>query len=432
MRAKALDYRQLYETESDINHSSRSSSTPILLDGKSYEKAAAAFDRVKITAEVEKYMEKDSKSPTIQTFKKDLADYENYITYSGILTYANKLAERSYELSKQKNTPKAVEAAENAKGYCNGVLALSPNYQEAKTALAFADKAYNNASASVGQGLSGNFHKSNVNKIVFSKKPLVIGSENTADVSTTFRSNDEIYGTIYFSDKMANILREGGTKFYTTISINGEKIHFYDPHVTISADEKQNSYLQFALVPPDNYDYSKNIKGNNSTILDFNKHMIGKAPVSFKIKLEGEIAKTDETLQGEFTYDISGGVTKNEKIQQKMEDLFAEAVRLPKPAQSNPELLAKMTQGMNEKGKGVKYTNGRITSGDWKINKNDLGIIIDRTMSAYFVATYPDGHCEMVGNIFIQEYAGNGTYGGLRVLVDPFESKRMNCANATK
>ena len=434
IRSQIPVYYNLYETQDDFNMSSRSNNQPIKVSGKEYLKLATSLEKENLTKSLNEWLVDNPKDQSMLDFKKRLDDYENYIEYSGILKHSTKIAEGSYDLVKQKNVPKALEAIEEAKGYCEGVLKLSPNNAKAKETLVFIDKAYNNANANAAKEFTSSFHKQNVNKIVFSKKPLTIGSENLSDVTTTFTSNDEIYGTIYFSDKLINLLESGTTKFRFDFLLNDETVHIYDPHITLTEESKQKSYLQFVLVPDESYSFATEVKGYNETVRLFNDKIISKGPLTHKITFESEIGKTDEQISGTFNYDISGGTTKNEKVKLKAEDVFASAVRLPTAKMNNPQLLAQMTELVNKyAGKGEKYAYGRIASSDWTINKNDLGIIIDRSISGYFVGSFPDGHCEMVGFSFSQEYAGAGTYSSkLSMMLTPAVVAKMKCENASK
>ncbi len=132
-------FSKLYESQETSSHSSRSNSTPIPVPGKQYFEIASAFPMQKVKEVLANKEQFKGGSVTYAKWMTDgLADYENYIVNSGILTHANQLAGLSYEAMKQKNEVKATEYAEDAQGYCKGVLVLSPNNEKAKQVLAFA------------------------------------------------------------------------------------------------------------------------------------------------------------------------------------------------------------------------------------------------------------------------------------------------------
>lgn len=426
-------YRKLYETESETRMSSRSNSNPIPVPGKAYYEAAKDFPKEKllqILADPSKF--KGGSSSTAQDFKVRLEDYENYITRSGILTHAKKLAGLSYEEMKRKNEVKALELAENAQGYCKGVLAFSPNNQEAKDVLAFADKAYNNANASMAGATTGSLHTENKNKIVWSTKKFPNGPQSANDIKTSFKSGETIYGTAYLSAKLIDRIRPGGNKLYLSIKVDDQKIHFYEPYIAVTEDMKQNSLVHFALVPALSDDLTLETRDGNKTLKEFNELMTQKGPMSYKITLSFEFSKTNEKIEGSFNYDLSDGAAYSEKITAKLEEALAGDVKLPEGLMKNPALEAEMLKLVSKYAtKGEKYTKPRILSADWGINKNDLGIITDRTVMTAFVATFPDGHCELQRRIFVQDYAGGGSYSNnLKMLDDPYSPKKMKCENA--
>lgn len=425
-------FSNLYESEETSDNSSRSSSTPIPVSGKEYFQIASVFPKEKVEqtlANSEQF--KGGSAITAKWLREGLADYENYITRSGILTYANKLAGLSYEYMKQKNETKAIAAAEDAQGYCKGVLVFSPNNQKAKDVLAFAEKAYTNATASMAKSSSSPLHTKNVNKIVWSTKKFPAGPQSESDIRTAFKSGETIYGTAYLSAKLIDRIREGGTKLYLSISMDDQKIHYYDPYIFVTEEMKQKSYVQFAMVPALTDDLTLETRDGNKTLKEFNETMTSKGPMSYKITVSFEFGKTNEKIQGSFDYDVSGGTELNEKLVSKLSDALAADVKLPAAAMKNAALEAQMTTLANKLAKsGEKYGSCRIISADWNVNKNSLGLIIDRSVGVCFVATFPDGHCELFKKYFFQDYSGGGIYSSqLKMMDDAYSSRRMDCMN---
>ena len=430
---QSVIYRKLYETTSETRMSSRSNSNPIPVRGKEYYEIAKDFPREKllqILADPNKF--KGGSASTAQDFKTRLEDYENYISRSGILSHAKQLAGLSYEEMKKKNEVKALALAEDAKGYCNGVLALSPSNQEAKEILAFADKAYTNANASMAGAATGSLHTENKNKIVWTTKKFPNGPQNASDIKTSFKSGETIYGTAYLSAKLIDRIRPGGSKLYLTIKVDDKKIHFYDPYIAVTEEMKQNSFVNFSLVPSLSDDLSLETQDGNKTLKEFNELMTQKGPMTYKISLSFEFSKTNEKIEGSFNYDLSDGADYSEKIKAKLEEAMAGEVKLPEGLMKNPALEAEMLKLVTKYAtKGEKYAKPRILSADWGINRNNLGIITDRTVMTAFVATFPDGHCELQRRIFVQDYAGGGSYSNnLKMLDDPYSPKKMKCENA--
>jgi len=279
---------------------------------------------------------------------------------------------------------------------------------------------------------NGNFN--DVNTIVWSTKKHPNGPQSNADIATAFKSGEPIYATANLSAKLIDRIREGGDKLYLTFKMDGKKIHFYDPYLSVTQDMKQKNYVQFTLVPALTDDVSLETKDGNKTFKEFNDWMAAKEPMTYTITVFFEFSKTKEKIEGSFNYDLSGGTEYNKQAAKRLEDAMAGEVKLPAAAMKNAALETQMLALVNKHAKkGEKYTNPRILTADWQINKNNLGIIIDRTIMTAFVASFPDGHCELIRNIFIQEYAGGGNYSkNLKMLDDPYAPKKIDCANANK
>ena len=213
--------------------------------------------------------------------------------------------------------------------------------------------------------------------------------------------------------------------------MDDQKVHYYDPDIFVAEEMKQKSYVQFAMVPALTDDLTLETKDGNKTLKEFNETMAGKGPMSYKITVSFEFGKTNEKIEGSFDYDVSNGTEYNEKLVSKLSDALAGDVKLPAAVMKNAALEAQMTTLVNKVSKnGEKYGSCRITSGDWNVNKNSLGLIIDRSVGVYFVATFPDGHCELFRKYFFQDYSGGGAYSTqLKMMDDAYSSKRMDCTN---
>lgn len=428
-----VNYRKIYESQETLSHTSRSNSNPIPVDGKTYLEISKSIKRDSILEVIKKYNEYKTVgyvSHGFEYFVKDLNDYENYVTYSGIIEHANKLCGLSYEFMKTKNSAKAIEAAENAQGYCKGVLLQIPNHQKAKDMLAFANKAYDNATAGMAKAYTSNFHKTHLNTVVWSTSKLTVGSETEAQISSDFSAGQTIYGTAYFSDKLINLMSEGNSKLYLTIIMDGQTIHYYDPHVVISDEMKQKSYVQFALVPNINDDFSNDVAKGNKTIMEFNQTMASKGPLVYKISVGMEFGKTDEIIEGSFNYDLSAGTDVNEKLFAKIDEMFYESARMPKAAQTNPAIQTAVLNKLNAQNNGNSYSNCRITNAAYNYDKNEItGIPLRRFLWVTVLEKKSDGTCVMHSYQAVNEYIGSGNYSSELKVLDNGYTQRIKCAN---
>jgi len=331
---------------------------------------------------------------------------------------------------KDKVEKKANETIDNS-GKSKETKSTSSSEKSSNTNVSSAEKK-STKNEDVANVSTGNFN--DVNTIVWSTKKYPNGPQSNADIATTFKSGEPVYATANLSAKLIDRIREGGDKLYLTFKIDGKKIHFYDPYLSVTQEMKQKNIVQFILVPALTDDVSLETKDGNKTFKEFNEWMAAKDPMTYAITVFFEFSKTKEKIEGSFNYDLSGGTEYNKEVAKKLEDAMAGEVKLPVAAMKNAALETQMITLVNKYAKkGEKYTNPRILTADWQINKNNLGIIIDRTIMTAFVASFPDGHCELIRKIFIQEYAGGGNYSNnLKMLDDPYAPKKIDCANANK
>ena len=83
-------------------------------------------------------------------------------------------------MTASRNAPNAQEKTailENARKECEAVLILSPNNTAFKQKLEEINKLLGAADAEASKFYTSDFHKENLNKIIWSTKPLTIGKE---------------------------------------------------------------------------------------------------------------------------------------------------------------------------------------------------------------------------------------------------------------
>lgn len=103
-----------------------------------------------------------------------------------------------------------------------------------------------------------------------------------------------------------------------------------------------------------------------------------------------------------------------DKFMSKMEENYknyTKNLKLIPARQSNSkiELLVKIKYQEFEK--KYKVTKVNITDAAWRIEKNDLGIPLNRKVSVSIAVKNDKGECGLAGANIIEEYQGGGTYG---------------------
>ena len=132
-------------------------------------------------------------------------DYEQFISISneGYITEINRVIEEGYADKAAKRTDKASQRARAAVICADALLLIAPdntNFQTIKKdAQALFDAMNKELALTV---YTSAYHGENVEKFVFSKSPIVIKSENPANMTDAFVAGDYIYGMAYLSDKI--------------------------------------------------------------------------------------------------------------------------------------------------------------------------------------------------------------------------------------
>lgn len=275
------------------------------------------------------------------------------------------------------------------------------------------------------------FSEKGINKIVWSNVAYPSGNLSEKDNMDVLKSTLPVYGTAFLSAKLKDLLRAGGSQLFLTIKIDGAKTYLSDPYIFLTNDMLDKSYVQFTLVPSLTDSISHLVKNGNLTTKEFSELFLKKDPKVYKVTVYFEFGKTNEKIEGSFDYDITGGVELNQQVVTRLSDGLGDGVELPAAAMKNEAFESQMLALANHHAEnGAKYTTCRITSPDWTIMKNDLGVIVERRLAAFLVAKYPDGHCELSKKFFRQAYAGGGKYSSqFSMQDDAYAAKRMNCGN---
>lgn len=127
--------------------------------------------------------------------------------------------EKAFEEEKWKEALEYYEAAEG-KGYMDGMMKvkmnqcrdnMASNPEEDEKNNNFLNETMGKLDAMkykkdpvVDNGLTNDFHKANVGKIVFSKQEIVKATSSDAQLGKSFAATDDIYGRVYLSQSLTN------------------------------------------------------------------------------------------------------------------------------------------------------------------------------------------------------------------------------------
>ncbi|HRG83590.1 MAG TPA: hypothetical protein PLO99_13825 [Chitinophagaceae bacterium] len=385
---------------------------PTVSSGEEYKEKAANVDLTRFNSI------KNGSGPVSPTAIKlvgdVLDDYNAYLDRSKLINWVYDYINKS-----KTGTPDdKMENLKQARLLCEGVLMLVPDRKDFKQKLEDLAKLTGNVNSDMAKFFTSDFHKENVNKIVFSSKPLVVGKEKemASFIKTSFKPGEMVYGTVYLGRTVKeaqngkpilriNFFVEHGRE------IRGEEYYIYVPDA-----EQSKSYFQFALVPDAQWvtdNYKNYIERNNWTLIlvaealaDDHSDPVQKVNVELKFWASGA-----EQVKSDFQYDISDGAIALKNLSKKLRADHLAAVKLPKAGMSNPGLEQQMLAVANGLGWKDKYSRTIITSSEWHIKKNELtGAIIYRGLSAVCITKDDEGKCYYQEFTFTQDYTGAGGY----------------------
>jgi hypothetical protein len=107
---------------------------------------------------------------------------------------------------------------------------------------------------------------------------------------------------------------------------------------------------------------------------------------------------------------------------------YAKNLKLIPAGQKNSKIEALVKKEYEAFAKNFTVTRVNITDGAWRIEKNDLGIPLNRKVSVSIAVKNSKGECGIAGANIIEEYSGGGNYGS-SVMYLPTDVIIVPCEN---
>lgn len=107
---------------------------------------------------------------------------------------------------------------------------------------------------------------------------------------------------------------------------------------------------------------------------------------------------------------------------------YAKNLKLIPAGQKNASIEALVKKEYEAFAKEFTVTKVNITDGAWRIEKNDLGIPLNRKVSVSIAVKNNKGECGIAGANVIEEYSGGGNYGSPVVYL-PTDAIIVPCEN---
>lgn len=383
--------------------------------GKTY------FDRVKeidFAEYQQKRKEAGEQGPNSYpvSIDKALADYDEYVKRADRLKW-NVVA----PMTASRNAANPQEKAELLKGAryeCEAILIVSPNNAPFKQKLDEINKLLGAADAEAAKFFTSDFHKENLNKIVWSTQPLVIGKEKdmSASIKKEFKTGDHIYGTAYLGVNAKDAMN-GNTNLRVRIKVDGGTAVWGGDlsYIELPLAAQSKSYIQFALIPDAQWmkdNYGPYLAEENWTLSYLMDELARSGDVSHSLTCE-LIFPTNiiDDIKSEFSLDLGSGSADIKALSAKLHDQLMSSRQLPKAGMSNAGLEQQMVAAANNLGWNDKFSKAIITSSSWVIEKNSLtGAILYRYLGAVCTIKGTDGKCYYQEFTFRQDYTGGGGY----------------------
>jgi hypothetical protein len=347
-----------------------------------------------------------------------LADYENYVKRADRLKW-NVIAPITAS-TKAKNPQEKTELLIGARKECEAVLMLAPDNTAFKQKLDEINKLLGAADAEATKFFTSDFHKENLNKIVWSTQPLIIGKEKemAASIKTEFKTGDYIYGTAYLGVNAKDVM-EGNTNLRVRIRIDGGTAVWGGDlsYIELPLTAQGKSWFQFAFIPNAQWlkdNYAAYLAEENWTFSYLMDDLVRSGDISHAITYELIFPSSKiSDIKSSFSLDMSGGSADIKALSTKLHNELMASRTLPKAGMSNAALEQQMVTAANNLGWNDKFLKAIITSSSWNIAKNELtGVILYRWLGAVCTTKDNNGKCYYQEFSFKQEYTGGGNYSG--------------------
>ncbi len=378
--------------------------------GHDYLQNAKDYNRTEVEKKLKKAKFMPNNSSATKMHIRTLEDFhKNYDQFvDNVLTgKVNELIEKAYSY-KEKNVGLGLNFAQEAKDFTDAIELISPNHPQIGALGAEAEKVVNALGGSASNNVSA-FHKDNLNKIVWSNKPLSINSESSSDIKSSFETGETIYGTAYLG-RSVRAAQGKDSRLDIRLRIDGKQMtNRYECHLQLENDQLDNNYLQFVLVPdPSSYNAASDIEKGNYTTQRFNEELSRISPRKHKVELTllFDVDRNTE-VKGDFSINLSGDQTFYKNIANKIADSRFADIQLPAARMNDSSLEQAMVKSVNNQGRKENFTKAIITNQNWT-NITEGGALVARKIDGACVGKNAKGECVYQVFSFRQNYNGNG------------------------
>lgn len=262
-------------------------------------------------------------------------------------------------------------------------------------------------------GITSDYHKKNLGKIVFSKSGIDKGKEEQAILTNTFKlGEEEIHFRVYMDNSLSNYIQrispnesryiqDVHSRYIIRFTLDNEKIYEgKTPQEYFRGDEKR----QWTTFRGSFY---RNKKSDLIGMDDF-RHLIMKS--GDKLSNGKHSLKIEFLPYIDYREEKTGDVVASGEIEIIVDehsiDPKNENMCVPKAVMINKELEAKVKEAYSKKGGEEKAGEVRIISDQWKVVRNGFGVVLKRHMRAVITLESANNcYYQVIG--FAQDHDGN-------------------------
>jgi len=387
-----------------------------------FKEGASAFNRDDILSRALK-----SNSSKAKEVAAILNDYSAFVDREGIVEFLmNKLDEANNSTSNELSL-----RAQDVKLIADGLQNIAGNNGDIERLISFTNKQLGKADAQMVGIYTSDFHKKNVNKVIFTKERFTPGKEASVEINPTFLAGNAIYGTIYLSATIKDAINswkgsgKGGTMALEVEDGNGDFLNrrfeswevssYSNYEVSISdTTDKQQTYIQFVLIPNKESDLKTEMSCHNITpiLMARGLSLESERLKKYTVEIKASGQKTGFIkYKGHFKIDLAAGIGPSYYSQTEnvhMETLL-ESIRLPTAKFNNNNLEAKLLVEMKKQGFQEQFKKVYLQR-DWQLFEPRLETPY-REMKASFTYSTAEGKCGWQTYSFRSFKTGSGWSG---------------------
>jgi hypothetical protein len=352
---------------------------------------------------------------------------------------------------KASQAAQAQKSLKEAQRYVGMIRSLFPENEEAKTLEKNIETLKTQIGASEGDFekavFTGEVHKKNVGKILFSKKPITPGKENEADFTTSFAANDNIYAIAYLDGTIEDLGKLADANSLNTnanysMHIDGKQQNIL---FNFTPEARSQTYYLIEIIPDPKAALSI------TDAVEWNKKLAPLSAQKHKLKLWFWAAKTQLAESQEITIDRTGAnlpalETNAKAAVASATDNYANIRSLPQkfskpveqfkdPMLKHANLIKLFMQKEKTCSEVIRVQTDVFeaynSGADWEIKKNDIGIPIAKVTNGSVGILYKgkDGACYFVERLYyFQNYVGSNSYSPLELGNDYTKPQKIACS----